>query len=92
MALARKAHAAGVHIVLITMDAGSSIAKLAEVTVVLPGASPKLRSVSAVTSIQPMGSAFEQMCLLTCDAMILSLMQQMGESSESMFPRHADLE
>ncbi len=92
VALARKAHDAGVRIVLITMDDQSTIAQLAQVTVVLPGVSPKLRTATAITSVQPMGSAFEQISLLTYDAMILELMDQLEQTSQSMFPRHADLE
>ncbi|MFT3876644.1 MAG: SIS domain-containing protein [Propioniciclava sp.] len=92
VALARKAHAGGVRIVLITMDDRSTIAGLADVCVVLPGVSPKLRAATAVTSIQPMGSAFEQISFLSYDAIILELMDALGETSETMFPRHADLE
>jgi 6-phospho-3-hexuloisomerase len=92
VALARKAHAAGVRIALITMDATSAIARLADVTVVLPGVSPKLRTATAVTSIQPMGSAFEQIAFLTYDAIILELMDVLHESSDAMFSRHANLE
>jgi 6-phospho-3-hexuloisomerase len=92
VALARKAHAAGVRIILVTMDGTSTIAQLADVTVVLPGVSPKLRTATAITSIQPMGSAFEQIAFLTYDAIILELMDVLNESSDSMFARHANLE
>lgn len=92
VALARKARAAGLRILLITMDAGSTIAQLADLVVVLPGASPKLRGAAAVASIQPMGSAFEQLSFLTYDAIVLELMAVLDETTDSMFPRHADLE
>ena len=92
VALARKARRGNVKIGLITMDEASTIGQLADVVVVLPGVSPKLRSMTQVTSVQPMGSAFEQMSFLTYDAIILELMQQTGETTDTMFPRHADLE
>lgn len=92
VALARKAHAADVRIVLITIDGASTIAQLADATVVLPGVSPKLRTATAITSIQPMGSAFEQISFLTYDAIILELMDALNETTDSMFPRHANLE
>jgi 6-phospho-3-hexuloisomerase len=92
VALARTARAAGVRIILITMDDASTIARLADVTVVLPGVSPKLRTATAITSIQPMGSAFEQISFLTYDAIILELMDVLNETTDSMFPRHANLE
>lgn len=92
VALARKARTAGVRVVLITMDAHSTIAALADVCVVLPGVSPKLRTATAVTSIQPMGSAFEQISFLTYDAIVLELMDRLGETSATMFGRHVDFE
>jgi 6-phospho-3-hexuloisomerase len=92
VALARTAHAAGVRIVAITMDDTSAIATLADATVVLPGVSPKLRTATTITSIQPMGSAFEQISFLTYDAIILELMDAMNQTTDSMFPRHANLE
>lgn len=80
-------------IALITMDEGSSIGRMADVIMVLPGVSPKLKGEGKQTvSIQPMGSAFEQMCFLVCDGIVLELMGRMGQSSEKMFERHADLE
>jgi 6-phospho-3-hexuloisomerase len=39
-----------------------------------------------------MGSLFEQSLLVVLDAVVLELMQRRGESSESMFLRHANLE
>ena len=92
VALARKARAAGLSILLITMDDASTIAQLADVTIVLPGASPKLKAATTIPTIQPMGSAFEQLSFLTYDAITLSLMDALGETTDSMFPRHADLE
>ena len=74
------------------MDAGSTIGRLADVTVVLPGASPKLRGGNAVSSIQPMGSAFEQLAFLTYDAVVLELMARSGQTTDDMFRRHAALE
>lgn len=94
VSLAKKAKKAGVKIGLITMDKNSSIGKLADVVVVLPGVSPKLASETSfeISSIQPMGSLFEQISFLTYDGVILELMEQMNETTETMFPRHADLE
>ena len=71
----------------------STIGQLADVVVVLPGVSPKVRGdVGQITSVQPMGSAFEQITALTYDAVVLELMQRTGQTSEDMFERHANLE
>lgn len=93
VAMANKAKKAGVKIALVTMDPTSSIGKLADVVVVLPGVSPKLKNSEwKIESIQPMGSAFEQIQFLTYDGVILELMEQLAETTDTMFPRHADLE
>ncbi|MBQ4651190.1 MAG: 6-phospho-3-hexuloisomerase, partial [Oscillospiraceae bacterium] len=64
-----------------------------DIVVALPGVSPKLRNAGMnISSIQPMGSAFEQLSFLTYDGVILELMEKMDESTDTMFPRHADLE
>lgn len=92
-AMARKAKKNGVKIALVTMDAKSTIALMADVIVILPGVSPKLKNAGMdITSIQPMGSAFEQLQLITYDATIMELMERMSETAETMFERHADLE
>lgn len=91
--MAKKAKRNGVQIALVTMDADSTIGKLADVIVVLPGVSPKVKNEEAQrSSIQPMGSAFEQIAFLTYDGIVLELMDKMQETSEIMFGRHADLE
>lgn len=93
VAMAKKAKRNGVKLALVTMDEKSTIADMADVVVVLPGVSPKLKNRGMeITSIQPMGSAFEQISFLMYDGMIMELMECMGETSDSMFGRHADLE
>lgn len=39
-----------------------------------------------------MGSAYEQLCFIVYDAIILELMEQLNQTSEQMFQNHADLE
>ncbi|NLC96693.1 MAG: SIS domain-containing protein [Erysipelotrichaceae bacterium] len=91
--LAKKAKKLNLKIALITMDKDSSIAKLSDVVIVLPGVSPKLNTETfEITSIQPMGSAFEQMCLIAYDSIIIELMKKMNQTSDEMFKRHANLE
>ena len=93
LALARKAKKNHVRTALVTMGGKSSIASYADTVVVLPGASPKLKDREGeAASIQPMGSAFEQLSFLVYDGIVLELMDRLHETSESMFMRHADLE
>lgn len=90
--LAQKAVDSGVDVALVTMKSDSTIGKLAKSVLVLPGTVKEDNARNAGTFSQPMGSAFEQLCFITYDAIVLELMAQRGETSDSMFRRHADLE
>lgn len=98
VSLTQKAKRNQVKILLITMDRNSTIAKLADCIVILPGISPKLNqetqnnSEKNFTSIQFGASAFEQMCMLTYDAVIMELKSKLGKSADDMFALHADFE
>lgn len=88
---AARAKDAGASIATLTMSPHASIPELADVVVLVPGSSPKAAEGSAM-SIQPMGTLFEQLSGLVFDAAVLVLMERTGETSETMFPRHANLE
>lgn len=87
VSLANVAKSVGMKIALITTAPGSSLAKLADIVVVLPGASKCLGK-----SIQPMASAFEQLSFVVYDAIVLELMKKMNQNTNSMYQRHANLE
>ena len=89
---ANKAEAIGATICLITIDENSPIAQAAEVVLTIPAPSPKVNRDLGFRSVQPMGSLFEQILLLTLDAIVLLLMEKTGTTPESMFVRHANLE
>lgn len=90
VAMAEKAKAIGGTIAAVTINPDSAIGELSDITVKLPG-SPKEQSESNST-IQPMGSLFEQSLLLFFDAVILRFMEKKGLHSSTMFGRHANLE
>lgn len=90
--LAQKAVDSGVDVALVTMKADSTIGKLAKSVLVLPGTVKDDNARDANAFSQPMGSAFEQLCFIAYDAIVLELMSELGEASESMFKRHADFE
>lgn len=91
---AKKAKSAGARIATITIYPEAPIGRMSDVIVVVPGETPKkvTNNMDTVKSIQPMGSLFEQLSWLTYDSIILNLMNLMTETTESMFPRHANLE
>jgi 6-phospho-3-hexuloisomerase len=89
--MAEKAKKLGASLALLTTSPGSTIGKLADITVKLPGA-PKDPSNQDYQTIQPMGSLFEQTLLLYGDALVLRTMELRKLTSESMFGQHANLE
>lgn len=87
--LAKKAKNNNVSICVITMSEDSTIGSLANNIVKITG---KVKSESSTASIQPMGTLFEQSCALFYDATVLAMMEELNETSETMFARHADFE
>lgn len=80
----------GVAIGLFTTNRTSTLGKMADFLVVIPAQSKQ--STSEVETLQPMGSLFEQTTLFLYDSIILNLMEKIGETNQTMKPRHADLE
>lgn len=77
VAIAEKAKNIGGTVAAITISPDSTIGKLADIVVKLPGA-PKDQSTGDYQTIQPMGSLFEQTMLLFYDALILRFMEKKG--------------
>ena len=92
ISMAEKAQKIGGSLALITILPESSLGKLANLTVKIPAPTPKASGAEAWTSIQPMGSLFEQSLLIFLDIIILKLMEQRANDSADMFKRHANLE
>ena len=90
--LAKKAKSNNVNIALITTARDSSLGKLADVILLLPGIPKEDNRRDASQFSQPMGTSFEQLAFLTCDNMVLNLMDDLNETSATMFQRHTDLE
>lgn len=85
--IARRAQRAGLRVALVTTHSESTIAHLADATLVIPASSK-----GEGGSVQPMASTFEQAAFLTYDSIVLMLMARLGETRETMYARHADLE
>ena len=82
----------GARLALVTIDETSPIARMADAVLVIPAPSPKVQRQLEHSSVQPLGSLFEQSLLLVLDALILLLMERKGISPSAMFGRHANLE
>lgn len=93
VAMAKKAKSLGVKVALISANPTSTIAGMADLTVVVPGPTPKgVGSFEAAPSRQPMGNLLEQGVFLLLDVVVMKLMEKLGKTSDEMFRRHANLE
>ncbi|WJH36103.1 6-phospho-3-hexuloisomerase [Paenibacillus sp. CC-CFT747] len=90
-AMAQKARALSARVALVTVTPESTLGRLADLTVTLPGAAKEETGLQR-TTVQPMGSLFEQTLLLFYDALLLRLMEKKGVDGAAMMSRHANLE
>ena len=90
--MARRAKGFGAKLATVTIHPEATIGSLADVAVVIPGATPKSALADTVGSIQPMGNAFEQLSWLSFDVVIMILMDRMHKNADEMFALHANLE
>ncbi|MES2059970.1 MAG: 6-phospho-3-hexuloisomerase [Patescibacteria group bacterium] len=81
----------GARILLVTGNRESRMGKLAD-QIVLIQAPSKVKPVNNFTSIQPMTTLNEQSLMIFFDALVLALMKEMGETHETMWRRHSNLE
>ncbi|AOZ94111.1 6-phospho-3-hexuloisomerase [Paenibacillus crassostreae] len=89
--MAEKAQSLEACVAVMTLSPVSTVSKLSNIIVTMPGASKDQLHHEAVT-IQPMGSLFEQMLLLICDAVVLRLMEIQSLNGQAMYGNHANLE
>jgi 6-phospho-3-hexuloisomerase len=93
LAMAEQARRRGAQVLLFTTDAGSPLAELSDLRVVIPAPSFRITDETHDSiSIQPLGTLFEQSMFILCDSLILRLMQRTEVSAAQMFERHANLE
>lgn len=89
---AEKAKSVGAKIALVTINPESTIGLMADAVVEISAPSPKSAKQGQIHSIQPEGSLFEQSLLLFLDLSVIQLMKKHGQTTETMFGRHANLE
>lgn len=89
---AKKAGSVGAKVALVTTNDKSVIAEMADYMVCLSAPTPKVKEERAFTSIQPMGSLFEQCLGILLDSIILQCMEVIDKGGDEMFSLHANLE
>lgn len=92
VAMANKCKKICASLATVTIFPQATIGKLANCVVIIDAPTAKSQQKTAITSIQPMGSLFEQSLLLYFDSIILRLMERENLTSEVMFRLHANLE
>ena len=90
--IARKAREIGARIATLTVRPEGTISGLSEVVVEIPGFTPKREQQEVRRSVQPMANAFEQMCWLVYDAVVILLMGKLNRTEDEMYALHANLE
>ena len=78
----------GLKVALITTSSISSLAKLADIVLLIPVQSKDTNG----ETIQPMGALFEQYTLILYDSIVLNIMGLKNQTNETMKARHANLE
>lgn len=92
LAAARTAKKEGAQVALLTHTSPSPIAELADLVVIVPAQGKTTADGERITSVQTLGSLFEDLCLLAYDALAAELMVLRGETPETMEYRHTNLE
>lgn len=87
---AQKARQLGAKVALITGRPASPLEKLADSTIFI--AAPTKDECRNTASIMPMGSLFEDTSSLLFENMVMQMMDKLGETSQTMLQRHANLE
>ncbi|MGC4018227.1 MAG: 6-phospho-3-hexuloisomerase [Muricomes sp.] len=90
--MAEKARKQKALVAAITIFPESSVGKMSDAVIKVPGITPKSELENKVTSVQPMGNAFEQTTWIIFDNVIMILMERLGKTEEEMFRLHANLE
>ena len=90
---AERARSLNAQVTLITTVEDSLISKYADSVVRIAAPTPKSKKApDSNTSIQPMGSLFEQTLGILLDVLIIQLMSDLAVDASAMFARHANLE
>lgn len=90
--MAKTAKKLGAAVATVTIYPNATIGSMSDATVVIHAPTSKSKEDIGVSSVQPMGSLFEQSLLICLDYIIKILMDKKQITGEEMFLRHANLE
>lgn len=92
LTLMRVAREADATVLLLTAQADSTAAKLADLTLLIPAQTMADDQGPEKTSVLPMGSVFEGALFVLFEVMVLKLRDLTGVSPEAMRARHTNME
>ncbi len=89
---AKAAKAAGGTLGVLTARHESTLARMADVLVLIPAPVREATDGELVATIQPMASLFEQSLLLLLETIVLMLKDRLRQDEQKMMARHSNLE
>ena len=89
VSMGKKAKTLGAELIVITATPESTIANLSDCCITIPA---QTKHSDSTTTVQPMGSLFEQTLLIVLDEMILRLIERKRIDPAAMREMHANLE
>lgn len=97
VAMAERAHSLGTPVATITADPNGPIGRLAATHLTVPGntrlgTAGQAGAQAQPASIQPVGTIFEQLAWLSCDAIVVLLRDRTDQTNDDLVRRHANLE
>jgi len=92
LALMRIAREAGASVLLLTAQAESSAARLADFTLLVPAQTLADDQGAGRSSVLPMGSVYEGALFVLSEVMVLKLKELLAASPEAMRARHTNME
>lgn len=90
--IVNKAKKLGGTIAVLTIKKESSLGRLADILVEIPGFTPKVSYENMKRTVLPSGSLFEQCLLVLGDSLVIPLAKEKNIVLEGEFSRHANLE
>ena len=91
VAMAEKARSLHANLALMTTNKDGVLSAMTDTKIMIPGVSKEEAGIQG-RSIQMSGSMYEQLAWICCDAMVVMMMQESGQSSSDLMTRHANLE
>jgi 6-phospho-3-hexuloisomerase len=89
--VARRAQEHGARLAVVTADRAGRTSSRADVVLAIPAVAFG-SAADAVASVQPMGTLFEQVALVTFDLLVLELVDRQGIGLDDLARRHRNLE